>query len=89
LGSARAGHWEGREDVRIAGLAKGRAIASKVISEKAAEAYADLTPAMSEWRDSGETLQAIADKLNEEGHTTRRGKQWNAVQVMRVLERVS
>ena len=32
-------------------------------------------------------MQRIAEKLNAEGHTTRRGKPWNPVQVMRVLER--
>jgi hypothetical protein len=32
-------------------------------------------------------LQAIADTLNQKGHTTRRGKPWNPVQVARVLER--
>jgi hypothetical protein len=31
---------------------------------------------------------SIADRLNEEGQTTRRGRPWNQVQVMRVLERV-
>ncbi len=85
LGSARPGHWEGRENARLAGLAKGRTVAAKVITERAAEAYADLTPAMREWRASGMSLQAIADKLNTEGHTTRRGKPWNPVQVSRVL----
>ena len=29
----------------------------------------------------------IADWLNQEGHTTRRGRPWNQVQVKRVLER--
>jgi DNA-binding CsgD family transcriptional regulator len=39
------------------------------------------------WRESGMTQQDIADKLNEQGHTTRRGKPWNQVQVLRVLHR--
>ena len=38
-------------------------------------------------RGEGHSLQAIAAKLNAEGHTTRRGKPWNPVQVSRVLER--
>jgi hypothetical protein len=33
------------------------------------------------------TLQAIANELNKQGHTTRRGKPWNPVQVARMLER--
>lgn len=87
LGSARPGHWEGKEQTRIDGLAKGRVIAAKVVTERAAEAYADLAPSMKQWRADGVSLQAIADRLNNEGHTTRRGKPWNPVQVMRVLER--
>lgn len=65
--------------------AKGRKTASKAIAEKARQAYADLLPAMLEWRQAGLSQQAIADKLNEQGHTTRRGKPWSQVQVMRVL----
>ena len=42
---------------------------------------------MKQWRVEGLTLQAIAGKLNAEGHTTRRGKPWNPVQVSRVLDR--
>jgi DNA invertase Pin-like site-specific DNA recombinase len=88
LGSARPGHWHGREQARIAGLAKGRLASAKVITERASEAYADLAPSMKQWRDEGLTLQAIAERLNAEGHTTRRGKPWNPVQVSRVLERL-
>jgi hypothetical protein len=40
-----------------------------------------------EMREKGMTLQAIASELNTQGHTTRRGKPWNIVQVSRVLER--
>jgi hypothetical protein len=64
-------------------------VAAKVVSEAAREAYADLAPIMKDWRAEGMALQAIADKLNAEGHTTRRGKPWNAVQVFRVLERAN
>ena len=87
LGSARPGHWTGREGTRLAGLARGRVIAAKVVSQAAREAYADLAPMMKEWRAEGLTLDGIAGKLNANGHTTRRGKQWNAVQVRRVLTR--
>lgn len=87
LGSARPGHWKGKEQARLAGLARGRAVAAKVASRAAAEAYADLAPTMTEWRTKGATLTAIAKRLNSEGHTTRRGRPWNPVQVARVLER--
>jgi len=38
-------------------------------------------------RQEGLSLQAIADNLNSEGYVTRRGKPWNKVQVMHVLNR--
>jgi DNA invertase Pin-like site-specific DNA recombinase len=68
---------------------RGRGSASKVISEKARAAYSDLLPTMLEWKAEGDTQQEIADKLNEAGHTTRRGCEWSQVQVMRVLERAN
>jgi hypothetical protein len=54
----------------------------------AADAYADLSPRMKELRTEGLTLQAIAEKLNLEGHTTRRGRPWSPVQVSRILDRM-
>jgi hypothetical protein len=42
---------------------------------------------MAELRAEGLSLRAIAARLNAEGHTTRRGKLWNQVQVARVLAR--
>lgn len=87
LGSARPDHWEGREEARLSGLARGREVAAKVIGERAREAYADLAPTMSQWRSEGLSLAAIAERLNAEGHTTRRGKPWNPMQVARVLDR--
>jgi DNA invertase Pin-like site-specific DNA recombinase len=68
-------------------VAKGRANSAKARATAADEAYADLRPALSEMRAKGMTLQAMATELNGQGHTTRRGKPWNAVQVMRVLHR--
>jgi DNA invertase Pin-like site-specific DNA recombinase len=88
LGSARPGHWDGREDRRLAGLEKARKVAIKVRQQKAAESYADLAPRMAELRKDGATLQAIANELNNEGHTTRRGKAWNQTQVSRILDRM-
>jgi len=67
--------------------AKGRRAASKAITEKARQAYADLLPAMLEWRGTGMSQQAVADRLNQQGHTTRRGRPWSQVQVLRVLDR--
>ena len=87
LGSARPDHWNGREQARLAGLETGRKVSAKVRTEAATEAYADLAPTLAELRGKGLSLQAIANDLNTQGHTTRRGRPWNAVQVSRVLER--
>lgn len=89
LGSARPGHWDGNEDARLKGLAKARTVAAEVRSEQADQAYADIFTLVTEWRASGITLAGIAEKLNADGHTTRRGKPWNPVQVSRVLERAA
>lgn len=86
LGSARPGHWSGNEEARLAGLKKARAVAAKVRQEKAVEAYTDLAPVILELKAEGRSLRDIAARLNAEGHTTRRGRPWNPVQVSRVLE---
>jgi DNA invertase Pin-like site-specific DNA recombinase len=85
LGSARPGHWRGNEDARLAGLEKARTVAAKVTREQATEAYSDLAGMIGELHGQGQSLRDIAAKLNAEGHTTRRGKPWNPVQVSRVL----
>lgn len=87
LGSARPGHWDGREDKRLAGLRRARKAAAVAHREAAQEAYADLLPFVAELHAAGRSLQDIADELNEQGHTTRQGKAWSRVQVLRVLRR--
>jgi DNA invertase Pin-like site-specific DNA recombinase len=87
LGSDRPGHWTGREKARQQGARKGAKVSAEVRSKAAVDAYADLTPLMKQWRTEGLSLHGIAGRLNTEGHTTRRGRPWNAVQVARVLER--
>jgi DNA invertase Pin-like site-specific DNA recombinase len=86
LGSARPGHWKGREERRLAGLEKGRAVATKVRQAKASDAYSDLRPIVIELRAAGKSLREIAAELNGQGHTTRRGRPWNPMQIRRVLE---
>ena len=71
------------------GSIKGAAAAATAHRVAADEAYADLLPMIQQLRSDGQTLQQIADMLNREGHTTRRGKLWNNVQVMRVLARAN
>ena len=52
----------------------------------ATEAYRDIEPVLQELKNSGLSLRSMAKKMNELGHTTRRGKQWNQVQIMRILK---
>lgn len=89
LGSSRPGHWDGRENQRTAGLKRAREAAAKAHKAAFREEYADLFPVLLELRAQGMTLQAIADHLNNQGHTTRRGKPWGPMQVSRVLKRAN
>jgi DNA invertase Pin-like site-specific DNA recombinase len=67
--------------------AKGIRMAGDASRKAATEAYSDLIPTVQAMKAEGLSLRAIAERLNAEGHTTRRGKPWNQVQVARVLER--
>ena len=87
LGSARPGHWEGRENVRLAAIHKAVQVAAEVRVKDTDDAYRDLAPVMRQLREAGKTLQAIADELNLQGYETRRGMPWNPMQVRRVLQR--
>jgi Recombinase len=51
----------------------------------AIDAYADLAPAIASMRTEGLSLRQIAERLDNEGHTTRKGKLWNQVQAKRLL----
>lgn len=55
-------------------VAKGRERSAEARAKAAVEAYSDLRPMMQLWRVAGLTLEAIAGRLNDDGHTTRRGK---------------
>lgn len=66
---------------------KGAVAGGQAVHEAALAAYEHVLPIMQEMRASGSTLQAIADRLNADGYSTRRGKAWNHVQVKNVLER--
>ena len=49
-------------------------------------AYALISPLVKSLRNEGLSFGAIADRLNEKGHTTRTGSTWSAMQVKRVLD---
>ncbi len=68
---------------------KGRAIGARRVSELAVEAYSDLTDYLLELREDGFSLRDIAKELDMQGHSTRTGRPWNAVQVSRVLARAA
>jgi len=87
LGSARPGHWDGREHRRLAGTKAAAKAAGQAHAQAANEAYSDLFPIVHKLRATGLPLQEIADRLNKMGHTTRRGKSWTATQVRRVMRR--
>ena len=87
LGSARPGHWNSNANARLDGLAAGRKVTAMLKHQRALAAVADLLPIMRQGRAEGQTFQAIADRLNAEGHTTSRGNAWTAVGVIQVLRR--
>ena len=66
---------------------KGTRMAVIANQTRADAAYADILSDLHGLRQSGMSLQRIADRLNRGGHTTRRGKAWNPMQVSRVLTR--
>jgi DNA invertase Pin-like site-specific DNA recombinase len=86
-GGTLGGQRENTRPLTLADRRKGAAKAGRVAKAHADDAYSDLVPWLREMRDAGMSLRAIAEKLTQEGHTTRTGKLWNQVQVKRVLER--
>jgi hypothetical protein len=87
LGSARPGHWDGREHRRLAGSKLAAKAAGQAHIRNADEAYADLYPVLERLRGKGLSFQTIADHLNGKGYRTRRDKRWGPTQVARVLQR--
>ena len=85
LGSARPGHWEGREHRRRAGAALGSAAAAAARRAERAPVYAQAEPIAAGMRAAGQSLRAIAAELNARGITTPRGADWHAAQVRRLL----
>lgn len=86
LGSARPGHWDGREHLR--GWAKATKAAAKKRSEDARAEYAFLVPTLQQMQQEGKSFQKMADWLNDQGHTTRRDAAFTSAIVWRILKRV-
>jgi len=68
---------------------KGSRVAALARHEDAAQAYRDVSPMIGIFAKEGLALRKIAERLNALGHTTRRGRSWNHVQVARLLRRSS
>lgn len=85
LGSSRPGHWKGRETARIAGGLRGSRAAKKLRDRESEPVYGEARPIVEEFRRNGLSLRVIANRLNERGLTTVRGRAWNPVQVSRLL----
>jgi len=85
LGSHRPGHWDGHEQARKEGQAKGSRASAELRRAEAREAYVDIVPTLRELAESGYPLAKIADRLNESGITTREGGKWRPMSVSRVM----
>ena len=72
-----------------AGRVKGLARSAATRKAAAVSAFADLVPFMTELRTEGLSLHAIAERLNADGQSTRRGSTWSPTQVKRVLDRAT
>ena len=72
LGSARPGHWDGRQHLRDAGIRKAQPLGSAINSQNARDRYqAVLVPEIKRRREAGESLVMITAWLNEQGFKTR------------------
>lgn len=87
FGSARPGHWKGREAARLEGAVQGGARAGKLHRDHANRAYRDVAPLIMELRAAGRSLREIAASLNAERVPTRRGRAWRAQTVSNVISR--
>jgi DNA invertase Pin-like site-specific DNA recombinase len=88
LGSARPGHWTGREDRRAAGQRAASEAAAIASRELRADTYAIVVPIAKRMHAAGNSLHAIARHLNAENIPTQRGSVWYAAGVARLLVNV-
>ena len=58
---------------------------ARTMKEQAEMHYRLIAPYIHSLREKGLTYRQIADRLNHEGHVTRRGKPWSVSQVQNVL----
>lgn len=81
LGSHRDGHWDGKQR----GFRQATAAAQKVALEEMKSCYEPFVPWIKHMRESGMTLQQIADQINATGSKTRAGRPWSGTTLRRVI----
>jgi DNA invertase Pin-like site-specific DNA recombinase len=74
-------------DKKPGARARGGANAAASHRRRADEAYGYLAPIIKGWHAEGVSSRTIAARLNKDEYTTREGKPWNHVQVLRILDR--
>lgn len=67
--------------------ATGRALGAAANAKLADEFYTDILPDMLAWRERGDTLAAIAERLNNDRQKTRTHRAWSTSTVANVLRR--
>lgn len=85
FGSARPGHWKGREEKR--GWRKAVPAATKQRVEATAQRYQFIVPLIKEKRDLGWSMFEIAKWLNDNGHQTAAMKPYTETAVWRLTKR--
>jgi DNA invertase Pin-like site-specific DNA recombinase len=85
FGSARPGHWKGREHKR--GWKKAVAAASEARIEKARREYQWLVPEIKERRERNETMDEICQAFNAQGYLTSAGKPFTQATLWRLIKR--
>lgn len=88
LGSARPGHWDGREHLRgWAGVPAEKKRALK--ASKLRESYGSAIPLILALRERNESFERIAATLNSQGIKAPRGGRFRADRVREVVERLA
>lgn len=85
LGSARNGHWNGREDARLAGALTGAKRSARARRARLVEYLNDFGPTFNDLRQQGLTYEQIAARLNEDGFTLQGGGDWSKETVRRAF----
>lgn len=89
LGSARPGHWKGREEARQRGADTGGKISGEKRTEQAADAYAEVVEIVNKLRAEGYKTRHICEKLNSDGYTTQAGYPFTRQAISRILLRAN